>query len=60
QATLACTTVLPVSQCLGRVCAQANVACPPCVPIIMCGEVVDQQTIDTLLYYKTTHLQVVK
>ncbi len=60
QATLSNTIVLPTQQTLGRICAQANVACPPCVPIIMCGEVVDSQTIQTLLYYNVTHLQVVK
>lgn len=42
---------LPTKQCLGKICADANVGCPPAVPIVMCGEVIDQNAIDAMLYY---------
>jgi arginine/lysine/ornithine decarboxylase len=45
---------------LNRVLASPSVACPPAVPIIACGEVIDEAAIDAFLYYGITELTVVK
>ena len=29
---------VPVSEAVGRVCAEAAVSCPPAIPIAVCGE----------------------
>ncbi len=50
---------LPVDKCLGKICAQVSVSCPPAVPIVICGEKITQKAIDTLIYYNVKYLDVV-
>ena len=38
EALLSRRVSLPVSECAGRVCADAEVSCPPAIPIAVCGE----------------------
>ena len=38
EALLSRRVSLPVSECAGRVCADAAVSCPPAIPIAVCGE----------------------
>ena len=45
-----CETV-PVADSLGRILASPSVGCPPAVPIIICGEQIDQHTIECFQYY---------
>ncbi len=40
-----------VKDCLGMVLVSPMVSCPPAVPIVVCGEVVDRAAIDLMLYY---------
>lgn len=42
QAAFAPRETIPVENSLGRVLALANVSCPPAVPIVMCGEEIDE------------------
>ncbi len=42
---------LPVEQCNGRILAAAAVGCPPAVPILVCGEVIDEEAIACFRYY---------
>jgi len=42
---------LPVEEALGHVLAAANVTCPPAVPIVVCGEEIDESAIACLRYY---------
>ncbi len=58
QAMLGSKVCLPTKQCLGKICADANVGCPPAVPIVMCGEIIDQNAIDAMLYYGVETCQV--
>ncbi len=51
---------LPLSECKGRIFADANVACPPAVPIVICGEEISSDTQKCLEYYGVTHCRVVK
>ena len=51
---------LPISECVGRVLADAGVGCPPAVPIAVCGEVLDAAALNAFAYYGITHCTVVK
>ena len=37
--------------CIGRVMASAAVSCPPAVPIVLCGERIDEEAVARLRYY---------
>lgn len=45
-----CETIA-VTDSLGRVLASPSVGCPPAVPIIVCGEQIDENTIACFKYY---------
>ena len=49
-----------VMDSLGRVLSSVTVGCPPAVPIIMCGEKINENTIKCFEYYKITKCKVVK
>jgi len=51
QAAFAPRETLPVEQCAGRVLAESALSCPPCVPIAVCGEVIDADTVGRLRFY---------
>ena len=51
--------VLPVEDCIGRVLAAATVGCPPAVPIVACGEVIDEACLDCFRYYGIEYCSVV-
>lgn len=47
-----CETV-PLGESVGRVLAAASVGCPPAVPIVVCGERIDEAAAECLAYYGT-------
>lgn len=51
---------IPTEDCAGRIQASASVACPPAVPIVICGEEIDGDTIELLNYYGIKKCRVVK
>ena len=51
---------IPVEKSLGRVLAAASVGCPPAVPIVVCGEVIDRTAIECFKYYGIEKCCVVK
>ena len=59
EAAFAVRETLPVKKCAGRVLASPALACPPCVPIAVCGEVIDDGVIERLKYYGIGTLEVV-
>ena len=59
EATFAPRETLPVERCEGRVLAAPAVSCPPCVPIALCGEVIDAGVIERLKYYGVATCDVV-
>lgn len=59
QAAFTKTKVLPVDECLGKILAEINVSCPPAIPIVNCGEEIDQTAIEAFRYYGITELRVV-
>ena len=51
EAMLSRTVTLPVEACIGRVLAAACVGCPPAVPILVCGEWIDEAALSCFRYY---------
>ena len=51
---------LPVEKCLGRVVAMVSVGCPPAVPIIVAGEIIDENAIESFKYYGIKECNVIK
>ena len=51
---------LPIDECVGRVLAVPTVACPPAVPILVCGEEIDKTAVSIFKYYKIDNCCVVK
>lgn len=45
------SVTLPATDCVGRVLAAATVGCPPAVPIVACGEVIDENALLCFAYY---------
>lgn len=60
EAAFAARETLPVEECEGRVLAEPALACPPCVPVALCGEVIDAALVERLKYYGFTSCAVVK
>ena len=60
QATLAPSEFVDVDKAEGRILADLSVGCPPAVPILVCGEVVDKNAIDRFRYYGVERIAVVK
>ncbi|MBR4334466.1 MAG: amino acid decarboxylase, partial [Clostridia bacterium] len=60
EAMLALTEEIPVEKAAGRVFADAQVGCPPCIPIIACGEEVDEAAIRCFRYYDISSCRVVR
>ena len=51
QAALSPSEIIPVKESFGRILAAPSVGCPPAVPIIVCGEQIDANTIECFQYY---------
>lgn len=51
---------VPVSECSGRILAQASVACPPAVPIVICGEIINENAVSAFEYYGIKECTVIK
>ena len=45
---------LPLSDCVGRICAELSVSCPPAVPVAVCGERITEETVAAMRYYGMT------
>ena len=54
-----CETV-DVDKSAGRVLADTCVGCPPAVPLLICGEVIERDDIDAFRYYGINTVKVVK
>ncbi len=51
---------IPTENALNRICAAPSVSCPPAVPPIISGEIINAETIDTLLYYGIEEIEIIK
>lgn len=48
-----------VENAMGRICASPLVACPPAIPIVISGEIIDKHGIELFRKYNITKVQVV-
>ncbi len=60
QALFAPAEVLPLDCCVGRTLASPTVSCPPAVPVLVGGEVVDESAVQVFSYYGYSTLRVTK
>lgn len=60
EAMLSDSETLPIEQCIGRILAVPTVGCPPAVPILVCGERIDEHAIKCFAYYGINDCCVVK
>lgn len=60
QAAFAPRETIPVENSLGRILALANVSCPPAVPIVMCGEEIDEAAQEALCRCGIEEVTVIK
>ena len=60
QALFAPAEVLPLTDCIGHILASPTVSCPPAVPVLVGGEVVDESAAAVFRYYGYDTLRVVK
>jgi len=60
EAMLAPSENIPISECQGRTVSSLSVSCPPAVPAVICGEVLDEKAIEILDYYgiKECHVMI--
>ena len=49
-----------VNEALGKILAIANVSCPPAIPIVVCGERIDERAVECLKYYGIEKCRVVE
>lgn len=59
-AIFAASEIVDVNTAQGRVCASPTVSCPPAVPIVMSGEIINADHIKLLEYYGIEKVSVVK
>ncbi len=60
QAVLSPFEVLSLEQAEGKTCADARISCPPGVPVVMPGEVIDKKIRNILKMYGINDIKVVK
>lgn len=60
QAMLAPTETVPAENARGRILAAASVGCPPAVPLVVSGEIIDADAVAAFAYYGITECSVVK
>lgn len=51
---------IPIDKALGRICASPVSICPPCIPLVISGEVFDRNTINLLKKYSIFSVNVVQ
>ncbi|MEG0615176.1 MAG: aminotransferase class I/II-fold pyridoxal phosphate-dependent enzyme [Oscillospiraceae bacterium] len=51
---------IPISQATGRICGKTKILCPPGVPIVASGEIIDEDCIKILKKYSIFTINVVK
>ena len=60
EALLSPTEEMDAGRSAGRILANPTVACPPAVPVVVCGERIDEASLECFRYYGITRCRVVK
>lgn len=59
EAMLAPSRECGVHDAIGRVLAQPSVSCPPAIPVLVCGEVIDESAVSVFEYYGIDRCKVI-
>ncbi len=59
EALFALSKEVSINECQGQVLASTSIACPPAIPIVVCGERMDADAVKCLEYYKVESCRVV-
>ena len=51
---------LPIEECKGKILATPTVSCPPAIPIVVCGESIDENAIKAFKYYGIKKCNIIK
>ena len=51
---------VPVHAAAGRICRMPSATCPPAIPVVVPGEMIDEEAVTCFLYYGITTIDVVK
>ena len=51
EAMLSPSCEIDATSAIGRVLAQVSVSCPPAIPVLVCGELIDESAVAVLEYY---------
>ncbi len=60
EAMLSQSEEVPINKALGKICACAAISCPPAIPIVTCGEIIDENVLSSLEYYGTKKCSILK
>ena len=60
QAAMSPCETVAVEDSVGRILATASVGCPPAVPIVVCGEIIDENAVQCFRYYGIETVTVVE
>ena len=60
EAVFAPRETVPVGEAAGRVCAAVAQSCPPAIPPVVCGELIDGDAVALMRYYGIKQVRVVK
>ena len=60
EAVLSSKELIDVKLSSGRICAELAIACPPAVPVAVCGEIITEDTVALLQKYGVEKIKVVK
>ncbi len=58
-AVMSQSALLPVKECIGKTVAITTAACPPAIPIVVSGEVIDEYSVKCFEYYSIDSVYVV-
>lgn len=60
EALLRASREVSTVQAAGRIMAAPSVSCPPAIPVVCCGELIEPWAVETMLYYGITGVRVVE
>ena len=52
--------VISTSESIGCICGSPTVSCPPAIPVVVSGEVIDEEAVAILDYYGIQTIDIVK
>lgn len=58
-AALSSSEIIKIENAVGRICADVKVPCPPAIPIVISGELIDENAVETMKFYGIKEVAVV-